>query len=141
MSEENSPYEAPESDVSVSSGSSVLNMKDIFLSFQGRIPRKVYWLYGVLGLMIGTMVAFGVVYLLSTILGEWILVLMFPIYIVVVWASLAVGVKRWHDRDKSGWWILIGLIPLIGAIWAIVECGFLKGTEGDNRFGPEPGNY
>ena len=138
---ENSPYEAPESDVSVSSGSSVLSMKDIFLSFQGRIPRKVYWLYGVLGLMIGTMVAFGAVYLLSTILGEWILVLMLPIYIVVIWASLAIGVKRWHDRDKSGWWMLIGLVPIIGGIWQIVECGFLKGTEGDNRFGPESGNY
>lgn len=57
------------------------------------------------------------------------------------WAHLAVNVKRWHDRDKSGWWVLIELIPLIGSIWALVELGCLKGTYGKNRFGPDPLEY
>lgn len=54
-----------------------------------------------------------------------------------VWANLCVNAKRWHDRDKSGWWQLISLIPLIG-IWALIENGFLRDTAGSNRFGPNP---
>ena len=46
--------------------------------------------------------------------------------------------RRWHDRDKSGWWTLIGLIPVVGAIWILVECGCLKGSDGPNRFGADP---
>ena len=47
-------------------------------------------------------------------------------------------VKRWHDRGKSGWWVLIALIPLVGPIWAIIETGFLPGTSGPNEYGPDP---
>jgi uncharacterized membrane protein YhaH (DUF805 family) len=52
--------------------------------------------------------------------------------------AIMVYIKRFHDRDKSGWWVLIALIPLIGAIWILVELGFLAGTPGPNRFGPPP---
>lgn len=58
--------------------------------------------------------------------------------LALLYPSLAVGVKRWHDRDKSGWWMLILLIPLIGAIWYLIACGILKGTDGPNRYGPDP---
>lgn len=58
-------------------------------------------------------------------------------FILYLWATYAVTAKRWHDRDKSGWWSLIGLIPF-GSIWMLVECGFLKGTDGPNRFGGHP---
>lgn len=58
--------------------------------------------------------------------------------LAAVWMKLAVLVKRWHDRDKSGWWVLIALIPLIGWLWQLIECGFLEGTPGSNRFGPSP---
>ena len=60
------------------------------------------------------------------------------IALVPVWIQLAVTAKRWHDRDKSAWWILIYLIPIIGGgTWTIVELGLLKGAKGDNRFGPD----
>ena len=49
--------------------------------------------------------------------------------------AIIVHIKRFHDRDKSGWWVLIVLIPIIGAIWLLIELGFLKGTLGPNRFG------
>ena len=52
--------------------------------------------------------------------------------------SFAGQVKRWHDRDKSGWFVLVNFIPFIGTIWALVELGFLRGTMGPNRFGPDP---
>jgi uncharacterized membrane protein YhaH (DUF805 family) len=138
---ENSPYEAPESDISNNEGASVLSLKEIYLSFEGRIPRKVYWLYGVLGLMIGAGVALGVIFGLASVLGDWFGLLAIPLYIMLIWASLAVQVKRWHDRDKSGWWVLIGLIPLIGPLWQLIECGFLEGTQASNKFGPIPGDY
>ncbi|MDK1017721.1 MAG: DUF805 domain-containing protein, partial [Actinomycetota bacterium] len=46
--------------------------------------------------------------------------------------------KRWHDRDKSGWWMLIAFVPIIGGLWAFIETGLLQGTESDNQYGPNP---
>jgi uncharacterized membrane protein YhaH (DUF805 family) len=57
---------------------------------------------------------------------------------LIAWPAIAVSAKRWHDRDKSAWWVLIAFIPLIGQLWALVDNGFLRGTRGPNRFGPEP---
>jgi uncharacterized membrane protein YhaH (DUF805 family) len=58
--------------------------------------------------------------------------------ILLAWPNWAVAVKRWHDRDKSGWWMLINLIPILGSIWTVVELGFFPGTPGDNHYGPDP---
>ena len=58
--------------------------------------------------------------------------------LVLAWIELAVSAKRWHDRNKSAVWILFSFIPIIGQIWALVELGFIKGTKGHNRFGPDP---
>ena len=60
------------------------------------------------------------------------------VLVVALWSGLAVQVKRWHDRDKNGVWVLINLIPIVGSIWALVENGFLDGTQGPNRYGPSP---
>lgn len=60
------------------------------------------------------------------------------IVIASIWPGLAVSIKRWHDRGKSGWWILIALVPLIGGLWALIETGFLPGTPGTNEYGPDP---
>lgn len=59
-------------------------------------------------------------------------------YIPFFWASLAVQVKRWHDRNKTGWMFLVGLIPLIGSIWVFVEAGLSEGTLGPNEYGEDP---
>ena len=69
---------------------------------------------------------------MTAMIPMWILVLLF------LYPSLAVYTKRWHDRGKSGWWSLIALVPLIGGIWMLVECGFLRGTEGPNQYGNDP---
>ena len=55
-----------------------------------------------------------------------------------LWVALAIASKRWHDRDKSAAWILISLVPVIGWGWHLVECGFLRGTVGPNKYGPDP---
>ena len=59
--------------------------------------------------------------------------------LLMLWPSLAVCAKRWHDVDKSAWWILISLVPFVGGIIALVFNGFIPGTPGTNRFGPPPG--
>lgn len=110
-------------------------MKNLLLSLNGRIPRKTYWMF-FLAIIVLNVVALA---LDSLIAGDDIDA--FPLFSIIIslaliWPSIAVSVKRWHDRDKSGWWMLITLIPLVGPIWALVENGFLAGTEGDNRFGP-----
>jgi len=111
-----------------------MNWREFLFSFSGRVGRQKYWLMVLLTIPFG--IAGGVYDLQQgrpPLEGLGILFLL-----PVVWSQLAVTVKRWHDRNKSGWWILINLIPIVGGIWALVENGFLKGTPGDNRFGPDP---
>ena len=62
------------------------------------------------------------------------------LYFIFLWPSLAMATKRLHDRNRSGWLLLTLLIPylnIIFIIWLTIEIWFLKGTEGDNRFGPD----
>lgn len=58
--------------------------------------------------------------------------------LALIWPSLAIQAKRWHDQDRSAWWILIGLVPFVGGLIALVMCGFIQGTPGPNRFGAGP---
>ncbi|GHU87403.1 hypothetical protein AGMMS49941_10860 [Deferribacterales bacterium] len=46
-------------------------------------------------------------------------------------------IKRCHDRNRSGWFILLFLVPIVN-LWAIIELGFLRGTVGDNKYGCDP---
>ena len=55
--------------------------------------------------------------------------------IIILWITLANSVKRLHDCNKSGWFLLINLLPFIGQLWILILCGFTKGTEEGNRFG------
>ena len=58
-------------------------------------------------------------------------------YLATFLPALAVSIRRLHDLDRTGWWILLALIPLIGAIILLVwYC--MRGTVGPNRFGPDP---
>jgi uncharacterized membrane protein YhaH (DUF805 family) len=106
----------------------------IFGAWRGRVSRRTFWLYGVFSLL-----GLGVlIYALLGISGmkparaEWLVnfLLMYP--------ALAVCAKRWQDRDRSPWWVLIVLVPLVGWLWALVDNGFVRGTPGSNRFGDQP---
>lgn len=116
-----------------------LTLPQIWFSFSGRIPRKVYWLYFFLPVMV---IAFLLGFLVAAMgdggdsKGASLAEVVFQL--ALVWPALAVSAKRWHDRNKSAWWILIGLIPIVGNIWALVENGILRGTVGPNRFGGDP---
>ena len=128
-------YEAPESNVGIQSMESTsLTMNEILFSFKGRIGRKTYWMF-FLAFMVVLFLLVGVFSMIG--LDENIMaVVMLVFYIPAIWMSLAVQVKRWHDRDKSGWWVLISIVPIIGPLWAFVENGCLAGDDGVNSFGP-----
>ncbi len=58
--------------------------------------------------------------------------------VLVIWTGLAIEMKRWHDRGKSGLWVLLPLVPIAGPIWAFIELGVCVGTLGPNAYGPAP---
>jgi uncharacterized membrane protein YhaH (DUF805 family) len=144
----------------------------LLFSFTGRINRSRYWLAVLIYTAIWTtFIAASLVWLggldidnLFSLAGAGLMIWLvgFLLFIVLTWSGLAVGIKRLHDRDKSGWWILLfwlgpsilgGLptaTPNLGGgfllslaagvigIWGFVELGCLRGTPGPNRYGPDP---
>jgi uncharacterized membrane protein YhaH (DUF805 family) len=117
-------------------------MMQTLFSFSGRIRRSTFWLYALgMGVVVGVVVGVGIMLASSSSGGAMGIVgsvIAFAAYIVALWAGLALQIKRWHDRDKSWVWIFIAFIPFVGAIWALVETGFLDGTPGPNKYGPSP---
>jgi len=127
---------------------------ELYFSFKGRIPRSTYWLNAMLVLYVvmyavvlaGLLIYLGIGALVDSGLDKntgvafQILTVVITIiaYLIVLISFFALSVKRCHDRNRSGWFILIGLIPVIGSIWYFIEVGLLSGTKGDNRFGMDP---
>lgn len=109
-------------------------LKNYFV-FTGRARRKEYWmftlfqfLFSLAALMLDAIVdpspaGVGLLY------GVYTLALLVP--------SLAVGVRRLHDIGKSGWFMLVAFVPLVGGIWLLVLL-CTEGTRGDNEYGPDP---
>lgn len=111
-----------------------MNVTSYFFGFEGRIGRGSWWLGMVVLVLTNLLIAFIAVAVQSEPLA------MVPAIIVrfaMLWPWFAISAKRWHDRDKSGVWSLITLVPLIGGIWMLVECGFLRGKSGSNNYGLE----
>lgn len=105
-----------------------------YATFDGRARRAEYWYF----MLFSTIVSYGlafVEYFISKDMTVQVIPLMYSLLVLL--PSLAVGVRRLHDTDRSGWWLLIALIPLIGIIVLFVFMVF-KGTDGENRFGQDP---
>jgi uncharacterized membrane protein YhaH (DUF805 family) len=111
-----------------------IDWQHLLFQFDGRINRAKFWA-GVGALLVGY---FVIAILFSAIDSGAVRGILGILYLAFIWPSLAISIKRWHDRDKSGWWVLIGFIPLIGWLWALIETGFLEGTKGPNQYGPDP---
>jgi uncharacterized membrane protein YhaH (DUF805 family) len=144
----------------------------LLFSFTGRIDRGKYWL-AILIYMVAWIVFIAAIFMwlgglnsdnLFSFAGTGLLIWLvgFILFIAGTWSGLAVGIKRLHDRDKSGWWILLfwlgpsvlggwqtatpslggGLMLSLAAaaivIWAFVELACLPGTPGPNQYGPDP---
>ncbi len=109
-----------------------------YADFSGRSRRKEYWMF-VLGVFLAVIVlgiVEGVVGLSGMVGGVYgPLTTIFFLGILV--PSIAVQIRRFHDQDKSGWFVLLAFIPLVGSI-AVLVFMCLEGTRGPNRFGPDP---
>jgi uncharacterized membrane protein YhaH (DUF805 family) len=111
-----------------------------YADFSGRATRSEYWWFYLAFILfyIAGLVLAGILSSISETLG------MIGFGIVALGAlgfilpSLAAGVRRLHDVDKSGWFLLIGLIPIVGLV--LLYFFVIPGTPGDNRFGPAPAN-
>ena len=105
----------------------------ILFSFKGRIPRSVLWLRGYLPIMALALVV--------SLVGDATYPAGNPfdevMGILSLWPIVALSVKRCHDRDRSGWFCLLYPLPLVNW-WVMVELWALPGTQGPNRFGPDP---
>jgi uncharacterized membrane protein YhaH (DUF805 family) len=105
--------------------------------FDGRARRKEYWYFFLISTVISIFLAL-IDSFTGTISEEAGLGLLSGIYaLAVLIPGLSVTVRRLHDTDRSGWWILIGLIPVIGGI-ALLVFMVLDSTPGDNQYGPNP---
>ena len=105
--------------------------------FEGRARRKEYWVFALVNLVITVALMFvdGAVGTIDTEVGLGVLSGVYTLLIVI--PGLAVTIRRLHDTDRSGWWWLISLIPLIGPLILLV---FLVGASDpdENRFGANP---
>jgi uncharacterized membrane protein YhaH (DUF805 family) len=113
------------------------DFKTFYLSADGRVNRQQWWLRLIVPVLVIELVLSFVDAAIGTYdarTGGGLLSGLFALAVVI--PAIIVYIKRFHDRDKSGWWVLIGLVPLIGQLWLLIECGFLAGTPGPNRFGP-----
>lgn len=109
-----------------------------YVGFSGRARRSEYWWF-----FLFTMIVFIVASILDSVLfapdpGSTRII--GPIYglaaLALLLPSLAVGVRRLHDTDRTGWWLLIGLVPIVGAILLIVW--YCQDSGPDNQYGPSP---
>jgi uncharacterized membrane protein YhaH (DUF805 family) len=108
-------------------------------SFRGRTPRFDYWVKGILLWSFALIVALAIdIALIQThIYSDRVPWLTVVVYILLFWPRLALEAKRCHDRNKTGFFFLLAAIPLVN-IWVLVELWFLRGTPGDNDYGPDP---
>ena len=120
-------------------------------SFQGRVSRGPFWLF-----LVASFVIYGIVMAAVSMLDMFsssvdadgvphfaftgsvpVAALLLVVYLALTVAGLSFSVRRSHDRDRTGWFILLFLVPLLN-IWPFIELYFLAGTPGPNRFGPDP---
>lgn len=126
-----------------------MDFQQLLLTYSGRQRRLHFWLVaigiGIVNAIVGNFTwqpaylamvmhtggpGFGPVAYLGMLIGLGLFVL-----------SVFNSIKRLHDRDKSGWWLLAmyaACLTLIGALWPLIELGFLDGTPGPNKYGPSP---
>jgi uncharacterized membrane protein YhaH (DUF805 family) len=105
-------------------------LKHKYATFDGRAHREEFWMF--------TLVNFGISVALSLVenmLNFWLLSGLYAVAVLV--PSIALAVRRLHDTNRSGWWILLWLIPVLGFI-VLVIFWIQPSDPGENPYGPNP---
>ena len=96
-----------------------------YVDFDGRARRKEFWYFQLVVIVVSS-ILFAVSDIVSHVFD-----------LAVLLPQLAVGIRRLHDTERSGWWILLVLVPVVG--WIVLLIWYCtKGTDGDNVFGSDP---
>jgi uncharacterized membrane protein YhaH (DUF805 family) len=101
-----------------------------YAGFSGRARRKEYWMFALISFVISLVLS-----IIGGLIGADFLSYIYTAAILV--PTLAVGVRRLHDTGRSGWWLLIALVPLVGAIILIVFLAS-EGKPETNQYGVNP---
>lgn len=110
-----------------------------YAEFNGRARRQEYWFFLLFNILISAFLA-TIDYFTGTFNFETGVGLLSGIYSLgVLIPGISVTVRRLHDTDRSGWWLLISLIPVIGGIVLFIFM-VLDSTPGNNEYGPNPKN-
>jgi uncharacterized membrane protein YhaH (DUF805 family) len=101
-----------------------------YATFSGRARRQEFWMFALISFVIAVILS-----ALDMALGIGLLSGLYALGVLV--PSIAVGARRLHDTGRTGWWQLIGLIPLIGILVLIIFY-VMDSNPGDNQYGPNP---
>jgi uncharacterized membrane protein YhaH (DUF805 family) len=120
-----------------------ITWSELLFSFKGRIPRSTYWLKWSIPIIVISIILdildpmLGTTYMIDPELNLHFGILSLIFTIVIIYPSTAVAFKRCHDRGRSGWFLLLFLIPIVN-LWPTIELAFIKGTNGPNKYGDDP---
>jgi len=104
--------------------------------FDGRARRMEYWMFVLFSAIVS--IVLSIVDAMLSLNAPGGFGLLSGLYsVAVLIPSIAVAVRRLHDTNRSGWWIFIGIIPVLGWV-ALIVFMFLDSTPGDNKYGPNP---
>lgn len=110
-----------------------------YAGFSGRAARKEFWMFYLVYILIYiglAILAAIVTFSLSATLGSALGLASFVLLIGLIIPTIAVGVRRLHDTDHSGWWLLLSIVPFAGLY--ILYLFVIQGTVGANRYGESP---
>lgn len=104
-------------------------IKNKYVSFNGRARRKEFWYFFLANLIISIPLV-----IIDSIIGVQVLSGIFSLAVLL--PGISCGVRRLHDLGKSGWFYLLGLIPLVNLY--LIYLFATEGVRGDNQYGPDP---
>jgi len=103
---------------------------DKYFTIEGRAARSEYWWFYLFNIIL---------LIVASVLDGMIGLPLFSLVVTLglIAPGICVSIRRMHDKDKSGWWLLIGFVPIVGFLY-ILYLFVTPGTSGDNDFGPDP---
>ena len=131
------PHKAEHPKAAGNSAETHFDIFSVCFSFNGRIPRSVYWLTEIASVVL---LYFGLKMSASMLPSESLIAAIVSLLLLLLffWSQIAICVKRFHDLGMSGFWLVILLIPGIGQIVQFFLLALRCGEKGGNKYGPDP---